>query len=116
MALSGDAVELNWFVASNSLGAFDMVVSEIMGFERQKVGHLKIADRYGYMPRREEIELISDIDSFKRQFTLKRNFWNCLVLAAFHSKGLTQLVYLSKWSKLLHDIMYSFRKDRSNKR
>ena len=32
--LMGDPVEVNWFVASNSLGAFDMIVSEMMGFDR----------------------------------------------------------------------------------
>jgi len=29
----GAPIEVNWFVASNSLGAFDMVVSEMMGFD-----------------------------------------------------------------------------------
>jgi len=106
----GDPVEADWFVAANSLGAFDMIVSEMMGFNWKKIGHLKIADRYGFMPRREEIEVIGDIGSLKKKFILKRNFWNYPALAAFHSKKLTHLFYFSKWAKLLHDIMYTFRK------
>ncbi len=108
--MMGDPVEVNWFVASNSLGAFDMVVSEMMGFDWRKVGHMKVADRYGYMPKREDINIMGEIDALKRKFTLKRNFWNYPALAAFHSRHLTHLFYLSMWAKLLHDIMYTFRK------
>lgn len=106
----GDPVEVNWFVAANSLGAFDMITSEMMGFNWEKVRHLKMAGRYGYMPKREDIEVIGNVDAFRRKFTLKRNIWNYPALAAFHSKQLTHLFYFSRWAKLLHDIMYIFRK------
>lgn len=106
----GDPIEVNWFVASNSLGAFDVVVSEMMGFDWRKIGHLKKASRYGFIPDRVQIEVIGDINSFKRKFRLKRSFWNYPALIAFHSGRLTDLVYLSKYAKILHDIMYMFRK------
>lgn len=106
----GDPVEVNWFVASNSLGAFDIIVSEMMGIDWNKIGHLKMAERYGYLPKREEIKIIGDINSLKKKFILKRTFWNYPALAAFRSKNLTHLVYFSIWAKLLHDIMYTFRK------
>jgi uncharacterized protein (DUF362 family) len=108
--MNGDPIEVNWFAASNSLGAFDMIVSEMMGFDWKKVGHLKKAAHFGYMPKKEDIQVIGDIDTLKRKFTLKRNFWNYPALVAFHSRNLTTLVYLSQWAKLLHDIMYSIRK------
>lgn len=106
----GDAVEVNWFAASNSLGAFDMIVSEMMGFDWREVGHLNMADKYGYMPKREDIEIIGNIEYLKRRFVLKRNFWNYPALAAFHSKSLTHLFYLSGWANFLHNVMYTFRK------
>ena len=106
----GDPVELNWFVAGNSLGAFDMIVSEMMGFDWQKVGHLKMAAKYGFLPDREDIKVVGDADGLKRKFVLRRNFWNYPALVAFHSKKLTHLFYFSQWAKLLHDIMYMFRK------
>jgi uncharacterized protein (DUF362 family) len=106
----GDAVEVNWFAASNSLGAFDMIVSEMMGFDWKKVGHLRMAEKYGFIPGRSDIKIIGDIEALKKKFRLKRDFWNYPALAAFHSKGLTQFVYLSKWAKLVHDVMYAFRK------
>lgn len=106
----GDPVEVNWFVASNSLGAFDRVVSGMMGFDWQQIGHLKMAEQYGFMPEKDEIQIIGDPDSLRRKFILKRNFWNYPALAGFHSKHLTHLFYFSMWAKLLHDIMYTFRK------
>ncbi|MCX6327797.1 MAG: DUF362 domain-containing protein [Bacteroidia bacterium] len=108
--MNGDPVEVNWFAASNSLGAMDIIISEMMGFDWQKVGHLKMAERYGYMPKREDIKILGNTDALKRKFTLRRNFWNYPALVAFHSKNLTTLFYLSRWAKLLHDIMYSIRK------
>jgi uncharacterized protein (DUF362 family) len=108
--MAGDPVEVNWFAASNSLGAFDIIVSEMMGFDWEKIGHMKMADKYGFMTKREDINVIGDIESLKKKFVLKRNFWNYPALAAFYSNKLTQIVYFSKLSKLLHDIMYTFRK------
>ena len=108
--MAGDPVELNWFVASNSLGAFDVIVSEMMGFDWKNIGHLKMAEKYGFIPERTNIEMIGDVASFKRKFILKRIFWNYLALAAFHSRSLTHLFYFSMFAKLLHDLMYLFRK------
>ena len=106
----GNPVEANWFVASNSLGAFDMIVSEMMGFDWRKISHLKTAHEYGFIPDRKIIEVIGDIESLKRKFVLKRTFWNYPALYAFKSKPLTYLFYLSKHAKFLHKIMYTFRK------
>lgn len=108
--MMGDPEEVNWFVASNSLGAFDMIVSEMMGFDWCKVGHLKTAGKYGLMPKREDVNVVGGIEGLKREFVLKRDLWNYPALVAFHSNKLTYLFYFSKLSKLLHDIMYTFRK------
>lgn len=108
--IDGVPAEVDWFVASNSLGAFDRIVSEMMGFDWKTVGHLKMADRYGFIPGKEDIKIIGDAESLKRRFVLKRNFWNYPALAAFHSKILTNFVYISSFAKPLHDVMYTFRK------
>jgi len=106
----GNCVEVNWFVASNSLGAFDVIVSEMMGFEWRKVGHLKMAAEYGFIPRREEIKVIGEIETLKRKYILRRNIWNYLALVAFHSKEITHLFYFSPISRPLRKFMYSVRK------
>ena len=87
-----------------------MIVSEMMGFDWRKVGHLKMAAKYGFIPNREDTQVIGDIESLKRKFVLKRNIWNYPALTAFHSPKLTHLFYFSIWAKLLHDVMYTFRK------
>ena len=108
--MEGDAVEVNWFVAANSLGAFDMIVSEMMCINWKKVMYLKIADDCGYAPHRKEIHIVGNIDTLKKKFVLKRTFWNYPALAAFHSRNLTHLFYFSIWAKVLHDVMYTFRR------
>jgi hypothetical protein len=97
-------------VASNSLGAFDRVVSGMMGFDWQRISHLKMAAKYGFMPGEKDIQILGDPDSLRRNFTLRRDFWNYPALAAFHSRTLTHFFYFSSWAKLLHDVMYTFRK------
>ncbi len=106
----GEAVEMNWFAASNCLGAFDVIVAEMMGFDWKEVDHLKMSQKYGLIPKKEDIKVIGNIEPMKADFVLKRNFWNYPALAAFHSKKLTHLFYFSRLSKFLHDVMYTFRK------
>jgi uncharacterized protein (DUF362 family) len=106
----GQSFEINWFVASNSLGAFDMVVSEMMGFNWREIGHLREAYNLSFIPGRKEIKIVGDLEPLKRNFSLKRNFWNYPALLAFNSKKLTHFFYFSKYAKILHDIMYLFRK------
>jgi len=108
--MMGQAVEVNWFVASNSLGAFDAVVSEMMGFNWKDIGHLREAANLGFIPDQKEIKIMGDLEPLKRDFSLKRNFWNYPALLAFNSKQLTHFFYFSSYAKILHDIMYLFRK------
>ena len=106
----GNPVKINWFLASNSLGAFDVIVSEMMGFDWKKIIQLREAERNGFIPKREDIIVIGDIQSLKKKFRLNRTFWNYPPYLAFHSKKLTYLFYFSRFAKPLHDIMYTFRK------
>ena len=108
--MAGEPVEVDWFVVSNSLGAFDVVVSEMMGFNWKDIGHLREAANLGFIPDQKEISIIGDLDLLKRDFSLKRNFWNYPALLAFNSKWLTHFFYFSKYAKFLHDVMYLFRK------
>jgi len=106
----GKPVKVNWFLAANSLGAFDVIVCEMMGFDWKKIVHLREAEKFGFIPRRKDIIVIGDIELLKRKFRLNRTFWNYPAFLAFHSKKLTYLFYFSKFAKPLHDVMYTFRK------
>ena len=106
----GNPREINWFIASNSLGAFDSIVSEMMGFNWRNIRHLKGSSDLGLIPDKKDIKIIGDIELLKKDFSLKRNFWNYPALLAFHSKRLTHFFYFSRYAKALHDFMYLFRK------
>lgn len=108
--MMGETIKINWFAASNSLGAFDLTVSRMMDIDWRKIGYLKKARQFGFLPSQEEIKIIGDMETLKKKFILRRDFWNYPALAAFHSNKLTYLFYFSGLSKLLHDIMYTFRK------
>ena len=107
--IAGSPVNAGWFAGSNSPGAFDMVVSGMMGFEWKNIRHLQKAKRWGLLPGEDAIEVLGDIDSLRRKFVLRRTLWNYPALAAFHSEKLTHFFYRSRWAKSLHDLMYLVR-------
>jgi uncharacterized protein (DUF362 family) len=104
--IEGTARRLDWFAASNSLGAFDRVVAARMGFEAGRVAHLAAAERQGLLPGLDEIRMIEPAPLRPDPFRLRRTFWNYPALAAFHSRRLTELVYLSRFSDAIHRAMY----------
>jgi len=106
----GHAVEVNWFVASNSLGTFDIAISEMMGLNWKSIEHLREAVNLGFISDPKGIKVIGNMEHLKKKFILKRNIWNYPALLAFNSKKLTHFFYFSKYAKILHDIMYLFRK------
>ncbi len=108
--MSGDTVEVNWFVAGNSLGAFDAVVARMMGFDWRTVSHLSQAGAYGYIPPEDAMTVIGNPESLAKPFALRRVFWTYPAYAAFHSRHLTRFFYLSRYAKIMHDVMYTFRK------
>lgn len=107
--IEGKARRLDWFAASNSLGAFDRVVAAKMGFEAGEVAHLAAAERQGLLPDLDEIRLVEAGPAKPRAFRLRRKFWNYPAMAAFHSRRLTQLIYLSRFSDVIHRAMYLVR-------
>ncbi len=106
----GTPTRVDWFVASNSLGAFDLQVADMMGINWKRIKHLQNADKYGFLPDKKNITVLGTSEKIKKEFKLNRVFWNYPALLAFHSKNLTHLFYFSKISKILHDIMYLIRK------
>ncbi len=106
----GDPVELGWFVAADSLGAFDAVTAGLMGFSWKSVRHLKNAGAAGLVPAEANIRILGDAAALRKKFVLRRTPWNYPALAAFRSRRLTRLFYFSRYAKVLHDIMYTSRK------
>ncbi|HWR28383.1 MAG TPA: DUF362 domain-containing protein [Negativicutes bacterium] len=100
----GRTEKIGWFAAANSLLAHDRTIARMMRVDPETIGHLRSESR------NEGVSIIGDLQGLAHSFALKRNLWNYPALVAFHSRWLTKLVYLSSCSKLIHDVMYCFRK------
>ena len=70
---------------------------------------MALAEAHGLMPTAEEIRVIERKAMEPQPFRLRRTFWNYPALAAFQSRRLTQLVYLSRFSDAIHRTMYLVR-------
>lgn len=109
--MEGDAVRMDLIIASDSVGAFDLYASALMGVPWKKVPHLRKAVASGQMPTTlEEIEFNIHPDQLRsRDFHLKRTFRNYIALAGFKSRFITWLGYEAWFGRVvLHKILYAF--------
>ncbi len=108
--MRGDAVELGWICVTNDYGAGARIACELMGVELSMVSHLKAAAALGLVPELWEIECNEEPLGFRRSpFRLKRQFTDWPGYIAFHHPAVARIAYFSRWSKLLHWLLYLFR-------
>lgn len=109
----GEAVRMDLVIASDDVGAADLVCCEIMGIEPRRVPHLRLAQREGMMPRSlADVTLNQSVEPFKtHQFRLRRSLINYVALAAFHSHLGTRLFYDSPAAGPIHRVLYTIRKN-----
>ena len=108
--MAGDPVPMDLIIAGSSAGAFDLYVSELMGYSWQKVQHLKRAVELGDMPSQLD-DLTYNIPPSaikERDFVLRRTFRNYIALAGFKSRFITWLGYEAWFGRIvLHKILYA---------
>jgi uncharacterized protein (DUF362 family) len=109
--MKGDPVKKNLVIASDGIGAGDLVCSKIMQIPPQRASHLKLAQKLNMMPQNlNAVKLNCKLTSFiKEKFYLQRNLNNWFALTAFHREFLTRLVYDSRFSKPIHKLLYALR-------
>jgi hypothetical protein len=98
-------------IAASDAGAFDLYVSELMGYSWRRVGHLRRAVALGDMPRTlGELDYnIAPADVRTRRFRLRRSLRNWIALSGFRSRSVTWLGYESWFGRIvLHQILYAF--------
>ncbi len=108
--MAGEPVPMDLIIAGSSVGAFDLYVSELMGYSWKGVPHLKRAVELGDMP-----SSLNDISYNippsvlrEREFVLHRTLRNYIALAGFKSRFITWLGYESWFGRvLLHIILYA---------
>jgi uncharacterized protein (DUF362 family) len=108
--MEGDPIRMDLVIAATDTGAFDLYVSEFMGFPWRRVRHLRRAVKLGDMPSRlEDIQFnVSPREMRSHTFRLKRTVRNYIALAGFKNRFLTWLGYESWFGRvILHGILYT---------
>lgn len=108
--LRGDIVDLNWILISNNIYATDRVVSEIMGFDWNRISYLRYALKKEKMVSLSDIKFSTDLRPFKSGgFYLQRKWTDYPGLFTFNSRILAYIGYESLIAKPLHWLLYLFR-------
>ena len=94
---------------SNDIGAFDVAMCRLMGFDPVRISHIRCMMNHGLAPKSlNEIEWNADPLEFRPcEFVLKRTLQNYIALAGFHSSLITWFGYDSFAEKFLHRILYA---------
>lgn len=108
--MKGEPVELNWALITDDIGAGARLACELMQIPLEKIRHLKYAQRLGFIPEREQIQVNRDLRPFiKNKFHLKREWTDLPGFLAFRSSVISYLAYFSPLADFLHRILYLFR-------
>jgi uncharacterized protein (DUF362 family) len=108
--MKGQAVALNWGLVTDNIGAGARLACELMQIPLETINHLEYAQKLGFIPEREQIEVNRDLQLFtKRPFYLKRKWTDLPGLFAFRYPLISYLAYFSSLAHILHRILYLFR-------
>jgi hypothetical protein len=108
--MRGQAAELNWVCVTDDLGAGARIATRLMDVDLNKIPHLRYAERRGAIPDLDQIELNARVEDFMGPtFFLKRAWTDYPGLWAFKSARLAHVAYFSRWSDVLHRLLYRFR-------
>jgi uncharacterized protein (DUF362 family) len=108
--IEGVTLELGWAAISDNLWLNDRMICALMKIPEARVEHLQFAQARGLVPEIAQCQISPDWREFvDDRFYLRRNAWNRLAKLTWHWPAFNHFVYFSKWSGILHKIMYSVR-------
>jgi len=108
--MEGDPVRMDLIIAADRSGSFDRYVTELMGIDWKRVGHLRRAVAAGNMPRDLAgiASNVSPSEARRHQFHLYRTVRNYIALTGFKSRTITWFGYESWFGRVvLHAILYA---------
>ncbi|MFC2030396.1 DUF362 domain-containing protein [Chloroflexota bacterium] len=104
----GDPVRMDLVLASDSIGALDTTLCQIMGLDPMRIRYLNVARRQGWIPPLEEIEHNDSPDSFYAQrFYLQLTLRNRIVRWAFDRPWAIKLSWNSWFADQFHKTLYA---------
>ena len=108
--MRGEATELNWLLAGDSVFHADLVMARLLGVEWRRVAHLRFFACREPAAAFDRIEFNTDYRHFQRtQFHLERQWTDLPGWCTFHSRFLAWLGYESRLAAPLHRLLYCFR-------
>jgi uncharacterized protein (DUF362 family) len=96
--MEGEARFLGKFIASNDLLALDTACARMMGFNPDKILHLRNLTSYASLSTNSVATSNEDLTRYKWDFTLQRDFIDSLSFACFHSDFLAKIVFDSPFT------------------
>lgn len=104
----GDPIRMGLVLASDSIGALDAAICEIMGIDISRVRYLDWARQRGWIPAREQINYSLLPEKFRKQrFDLQLTLRNRVVRWAFDRPWAITLFWDSWFADLFHKLLYT---------
>lgn len=105
--IEGIPLPLGWLAGCDDVWAADVALAGIMGFNTRDIPYLRYALERGITPDSHAEDWADYRDD---RFFLSLNIWNRAARLAWHSSRLNHLVYFSRASNVLHQVMYRVRR------
>jgi uncharacterized protein (DUF362 family) len=107
----GRARPAGFLAVGNDIGAFDLAMCRLMGFDPARVSHIQAAIQAGVAPDSvDEIELNTELMQFRPfKFRLRRTLQNYVALVGFRNQWGCRLLYDSVIGTLLHKLLYALK-------
>ena len=103
--MEGEARFLGKFIASNDLLALDTACARMMGFNPDKILHLRNLTRFAKRPESSSITANVDLSAYKWAFTLRRDLIDSLSFSCFHSDALAKIVFNSPLTRPIYTLL-----------
>ena len=107
--LQGTPLRKDLVIGADSIGECDRYLCALMGVDPLGVSHLRHATEAGFVPR--ELSAVdhdpSALERHRYRAVLRRTPRQRVVRVFFHSRGLTRLMYTSRFGRALHAVFYA---------
>ena len=103
--MEGEARFLGKFIAANELLALDMTCTRMMGFNPDKILHLRNLTRFAERQVSAPVEANESLAAYNWDFALRRNLIDSLSFACFHSDALAKVVFDSPLTRPIYALM-----------
>jgi len=103
--MEGEARFLGKFIASNDLLALDTACARLMGFDPDKILHLRNLTRFTKRPEGSSITANVDLSAYRWAFTLRRDLIDSLSFSCFHSDALAKIVFNSPLTRPIYTLL-----------